>query len=71
MTKRRGIFPERRLDDRRYPHPDQRFYSSPFDQVKEQRLAIETIKETQEGQLINNPDYGLLANVAPSRSCIR
>ncbi|AWD22544.1 family 2A encapsulin nanocompartment shell protein [Pseudogemmobacter blasticus] len=40
-------------------------YSSPFDQVKEQlRLAIETIKETQEGQLINNPDYGLLANVA-------
>lgn len=43
-------------------------YSSPFDQVKEQlRLAIETIKETQEGQLINNPDYGLLANVAPSQ----
>ncbi|SNX74041.1 hypothetical protein SAMN05878503_1197 [Cereibacter ovatus] len=40
-------------------------YSSPFDQVKEQlRLAIETIKETQESQLINNPDYGLLANVA-------
>lgn len=43
-------------------------YSSPFDQVKEQlRLAIETIKETQEGQLINNPDYGLLANVAPEQ----
>lgn len=43
-------------------------YSSPFDQVKEQlRLAIETIKETQEGQLINNADYGLLANVAPSQ----
>lgn len=43
-------------------------YSSPFDQVKEQlRLAIETIKETQEGQLINNPDYGLLANVAESQ----
>ena len=43
-------------------------YSSPFDQVKEQlRLAIETIKETQEGQLINNPDYGLLANVAPDQ----
>uniref|UniRef100_A4WQJ7 Type 2A encapsulin shell protein SrpI-like domain-containing protein n=1 Tax=Cereibacter sphaeroides (strain ATCC 17025 / ATH 2.4.3) TaxID=349102 RepID=A4WQJ7_CERS5 len=40
-------------------------YSSPFDQVKEQlRLAIETIKETQESQLINNPDYGLLTNVA-------
>ncbi|MCL4068425.1 hypothetical protein M3484_17805 [Pseudomonas sp. GX19020] len=43
-------------------------YSSPFDQVKEQlRLAIETIKETQEGQLINNPDYGLLANVHPDQ----
>jgi hypothetical protein len=43
-------------------------YSSPFDQVKEQlRLAIETIKETQEGQLINNPDYGLLANVHPAQ----
>lgn len=40
-------------------------YSSPFDQIKEQlRLTIETIKEHQESQLINNPDYGLLANVA-------
>lgn len=39
-------------------------YSSPHDQVKEQlRLTIETIKEVQESQLINNPDYGLLANV--------
>jgi hypothetical protein len=38
-------------------------YSSPFDQIKEQlRLTIETIKEHQESQLINNPDYGLLAN---------
>lgn len=43
-------------------------YSSPFDQVKEQlRLAIETIKETQESQLINSPEYGLLANVAPGQ----
>jgi hypothetical protein len=40
-------------------------YSSPHDQIKEQlRLTIETIKELQESQLINNPDYGLLANVA-------
>ena len=39
-------------------------YSSPHDQIKEQlRLTIETIKEIQESQLINNPDYGLLANV--------
>lgn len=39
-------------------------YSSPHDQIKEQlRLAIETIKERQESELINNPDYGLLASV--------
>ena len=39
-------------------------YSSPHDQIKEQlRLTIETIKEKQESELINNPDYGLLANV--------
>jgi len=40
-------------------------YSSPHDQIKEQlRLTIETIKERQESELINNDDYGLLANVA-------
>lgn len=40
-------------------------YSSPHDQIKEQlRLTIETIKENQESQLINNEDYGLLAQVA-------
>ncbi len=39
-------------------------YSSPHDQIKEQlRLTIETIKERQESELINNVDYGLLANV--------
>ena len=39
-------------------------YSSPHDQIKEQlRLVIETIKEKQESELINNADYGLLANV--------
>ena len=33
-------------------------YSSPHDQIKEQlRLTIETIKERQESELINNPDY--------------
>jgi hypothetical protein len=43
-------------------------YSSPHDQIKEQlRLVIETIKEKQESELINNPDYGLLANVADSQ----
>ncbi len=39
-------------------------YSSPHDQVTQQlRLTIETIKEHQESELINNPEYGLLAQV--------
>ena len=43
-------------------------YSSPHDQIKEQlRLTIETIKERQKSELINNPDYGLLASVAPDQ----
>ena len=43
-------------------------YSSPYDQIEEQlRLTIETIKERQESELINNPEYGLLANVAPAQ----
>jgi len=40
-------------------------YSSPYSQIEEQiRLTIESIKERQEGELINNPEYGMLANVA-------
>ena len=43
-------------------------YSNPHDQIKEQlRLVIETIKEKQESELINNADYGLLASVADSQ----
>jgi hypothetical protein len=43
-------------------------YSSPHDQIQEQlRLAIESVKERQESQLINNDDYGLLNNVAESQ----
>ncbi len=43
-------------------------YSSPHDQIREQlRLTIETIKERQESELINNPEYGLLASVADSQ----
>ncbi len=39
-------------------------YSSPYNQISEQlRLAIETIKERQESELINNPEYGLLSHV--------
>lgn len=42
-------------------------YSHPFDQVQEQlRLLIEKVKERQEGELINNKEYGLLASAAPS-----
>ena len=39
-------------------------YSNPFDQIREQiRLTIETVKERQESELINNAGYGLLKNV--------
>jgi hypothetical protein len=40
-------------------------FSSPMDQVREQlRLAIESVKERQESELINNSEYGLLTNAA-------
>ncbi|MDS3862139.1 family 2A encapsulin nanocompartment shell protein [Thermosynechococcaceae cyanobacterium BACA0444] len=43
-------------------------YSSPHNQIREQlRLTIEIMKERQENELINNPEYGLLNNVAPSQ----
>jgi Phage capsid-like protein len=43
-------------------------YSSPHNQIHEQlRLTIETIKERQESELINNAEYGLLNNVAPEQ----
>jgi len=42
-------------------------YSVPYNQIAEQlRLSIETVKEKQESELINNAEYGLLHNVAPS-----
>ena len=42
-------------------------YSTPHNQIGEQlRLTIEVIKERQENELINNPEYGLLSNVAPA-----
>jgi hypothetical protein len=42
-------------------------YSSPHNQIREQlRLTIETIKERQESELVNNKEYGLLNNAAPS-----
>lgn len=43
-------------------------YSSPYDQTNEQlQLAIESLRERQESQLINNDDYGLLKNVPDSQ----
>ncbi|HRD48409.1 MAG: hypothetical protein JNK95_09225 [Candidatus Competibacter sp.] len=43
-------------------------YSSPHDQIQQQlRLAIETIKERQESELINNKEYGLLHNIVPEQ----
>jgi hypothetical protein len=43
-------------------------YSKPYNQISEQlRLAIETIKERQESELINNKDYGLLHSVQASQ----
>lgn len=43
-------------------------YSSPYNQINEQlRLSIESIRERQESQLINNDDYGLLKNAPESQ----
>ena len=43
-------------------------YSNPHDQVREQiRLTIEKVKERQENELLNHPDYGLLNQVAPQQ----
>ena len=42
-------------------------YSNPIDQLEEQlRLSIEGIRERQEYELINNPEFGLLHAAAPS-----
>ncbi|HEX7623016.1 MAG TPA: family 2A encapsulin nanocompartment shell protein [Anaeromyxobacteraceae bacterium] len=42
-------------------------YRSPYDQIREQlRLTIEKVKERQEGEIINNAEYGLLTRAAPS-----
>ncbi|HEY0329606.1 MAG TPA: family 2A encapsulin nanocompartment shell protein [Rhodopseudomonas sp.] len=43
-------------------------YSHPYDQIQEQlRLLIEKVKERQEGEIINNREYGLISNVAPTQ----
>jgi CRP-like cAMP-binding protein len=43
-------------------------YNDPMDQLAEQlRLTIEAIRETQEHELVNNREFGLLHNVAPQQ----
>lgn len=43
-------------------------YSKPYNQISEQlRLIIETIKERQESELINNIEYGLLNSIVPTQ----
>lgn len=42
-------------------------YNNPYNQLEEQlRLSIESIKERQEWELINNNQFGLLASVSPA-----
>lgn len=42
-------------------------YSNEIDQLREQvRLTVDAVKEREEWELINNPDFGLLHSVAPS-----
>jgi hypothetical protein len=43
-------------------------YSSPHNQTAQQlRLTIEAVKEHQEGELINSPEYGMLSSVADTQ----
>ncbi|MDR0567891.1 MAG: hypothetical protein LBG87_01620 [Spirochaetaceae bacterium] len=43
-------------------------YRSPYDQVEEQiKLAVESLKERQESQIINSDEYGLLKNAPDSQ----
>ncbi|MFC1509019.1 family 2B encapsulin nanocompartment shell protein [Candidatus Omnitrophota bacterium] len=42
-------------------------YNEPINQLREQlRLTMEAMKERQEWEMLNNSDFGLLNNVAPS-----
>jgi hypothetical protein len=43
-------------------------YSSPYDQAAEQlSLAVESLRERQESQIVNNDDYGLLKNAVDAQ----
>ncbi|CAD5979093.1 Protein SrpI [Planktothrix tepida] len=41
-------------------------YNEPIDQLREQiRLTVENLKERQEWEIINNPNFGLLNSISP------
>jgi hypothetical protein len=43
-------------------------YSDPMDQVEQQlRLTVEALRERQEDEILNNPEFGLLNNAAPNQ----
>jgi CRP-like cAMP-binding protein len=43
-------------------------YNKPMDQIEQQlRLTIEALRERQEAELLNNPDFGLLHNADPAQ----
>jgi CRP-like cAMP-binding protein len=43
-------------------------YSEPMDQTEHQiRLTVEALRERQEHEMLTNPDFGLLHNVAPQQ----
>ena len=43
-------------------------YSNEIDQLREQvRLVVDIIKEQEEWEIVNNPDFGLLHEVAPAQ----
>ena len=43
-------------------------YNKPMDQIEQQlRLTIEALRERQEGELLNNRDFGLLHNAEPAQ----
>jgi CRP-like cAMP-binding protein len=43
-------------------------YNKPMDQIEQQlRLTIEALRERQEAELLNNPDFGLLNNADPAQ----
>ena len=56
------VYAELDFNDGGHPTRVSDLYSHPHDQIREQlRLAVEKVKERQEGELINNADYGLLS----------